>query len=82
MYITLARSMCKFWEIPGQDDLYSIGVLKILGPRGPDPLLLYSTKQWSVAMGVVNKISIPRRKEQKKRHKILSALLPTNGPEV
>lgn len=42
---------------------------------GIDPLLLYSTKQWCVAVEVVNNGSSLCRKEQKKRFMILSALL-------
>lgn len=37
--------------------ILTVLIFKILGPRGPVPLLLYTTKQWSVAMGMVNNVS-------------------------
>lgn len=42
-------------------------VFDILGHRGPVPLLLDSTKQWSVAIEVVNNASTFCRKEQEKK---------------
>lgn len=37
--------------------ILTVLIFKILGPRRPVPLLLYTTKQWSVAMNMVNNVS-------------------------
>lgn len=37
--------------------ILTVLIFKIVGPRGPVLLLLYTAKQWSVAMGMVNNVS-------------------------
>lgn len=41
-------------------------IFNILDPGGPVPLLLDTTKQWSVALEVINNASTLRKKERKR----------------
>lgn len=73
IYETLARECVYAEEILGRPTLRA-WMFNILGLGGPVPLLLDSTKQWSVAMQVET-VLLPSAGRSRMKN-ILSALLP------
>lgn len=76
--MTLARECVYAEEILGRPTLRA-WMFNILGPGGPVPLLLDSTKQRSVAMQVVNNASTLCRKEQNEKHSVCFVTLTGPG---